>query len=869
MCTFKTLEDNLNITPVKPSVFKKILKVFMWIILLILLVAVSLLALLFVYEKEVKAEIVKELNRHLNAEVKIDPKNIDITILRSFPDCAIEFKEVLMYEALKVKQRDTLLYAGRLNLFFNIEDLWNKKYVIEKIKIKDAVAKLRILKNGQNNYSFWQTSNDTVQTKDSLDFHLKLISIENCRLTYKDKPNEFKIQAYLNLVKFSGHFNETNFEMQAEIKTKVHEFSFENTPYLKDKNAELSLSLQVNENNYSLNKARIKLNKLTVDVNGNFDVGKKLERMSLTYKAHELEIASLLSLLPERFKKHINDYESSGHFYAEGNLRYSEKSGYSTINDFGIKNGKITYKPSSTSAERVNVLGHLEVTDKTSYLQLKDIYLSLNNDEIKGNCSISHFSDPEIDVNASADLNLESLQNFWPIDTVSQLKGKIKLLGELKGLAKDIKSNALSENVIVNFDASLTNIEVQFKQDDKQYAVESGSISVREREVVVSEMKLKRGKSDMSVSGRIPGLFKYLLDRTAPLTITGSLNSNNIRLEDFMAASSNSSAYNNNDLIPANVSFNLDAGIKNFSFGKFEAQEIRGDLEIRNQKMIVTDMKFKTMQGEAQFQAYVDNSHKKLDVVLQSDLKNINITELFSQLNNFGQTTLTQENLKGLGSATVDFTGSWNNRLEVDESSIKALCNLIITGGELIEFKPLLSLSKFVDVNDLKRIKFSTLQSNIEIKNSTIFIPKTAIKNSALNLELSGTHTFDNVINYHIQLLISELLAKKRQKKDDEFGPVESDNNKRSAFISMTGTVDNPIIKYDRQGLKQKIKEDLKQEKQTIKELLKEEFGLFKKDTLVRKTKTEETNFQIEKPNAPAPKRPLEPKKKKEEEDDF
>jgi hypothetical protein len=173
-----------------------------------------------------------------------------------------------------------------------------------------------------------------------------------------------------------------------------------------------------------------------------------------------------------------------------------------------------------------------------------------------------------------------------------------------------------------------------------------------------------------------------------------------------------------------------------------------------------------------------------------------------------------------------------------------------------------------VDVNDLKRIKFSTLQSNIEINNRTITIPKTAIKNSALNLDLSGTHTFDNEIDYHIQLLISELLAKKRQKKDDEFGPVEKDSNKRSAFISMTGTVDNPIIKYDRMGLKQKIKEDLKQEKQTIKTLLKTEFGLFKKDSSLRSPKKEETTFEIEKPNTPTPKKPLEPKKKKEEDDD-
>ena len=78
--------------------------------------------------------------------------------------------------------------------------------------------------------------------------------------------------------------------------------------------------------------------------------------------------------------------------------------------------------------------------------------------------------------------------------------------------------------------------------------------------------------------------------------------------------------------------------------------------------------------------------------------------------------------------------------------------------------------------------------------------------------------------------------AAERKQKDDEFGPIENDpDNRRSAFILMTGNIDNPIIKYDRKGLKQKLKEDLKQEKQTLKQLLKDELGLFKKDSLFKK----------------------------------
>jgi len=80
----------------------------------------------------------------------------------------------------------------------------------------------------------------------------------------------------------------------------------------------------------------------------------------------------------------------------------------------------------------------------------------------------------------------------------------------------------------------------------------------------------------------------------------------------------------------------------------------------------------------------------------------------------------------------------------------------------------------------------------------------------------------------------------------------------------MTGTVDNIAIKYDRKGMKEKIKNDIKEEKQNLRQVLKEEFGLFKKDSL-RKSHKAEQQFELEKPNNNPPKKTLELKKKEEE----
>jgi hypothetical protein len=367
----------------------------------------------------------------------------------------------------------------------------------------------------------------------------------------------------------------------------------------------------------------------------------------------------------------------------------------------------------------------------------------------------------------------------------------------------------------------------------------------------------------------MPGIFNYLSDRHAPLVIQGNLFSNYFKMEDFMVENQKSSESNNNPIIPDDVEFKLNAAILKFTFAGFEAQNITGEIEIKKQKAIINDMTLETMEGDATIDAFADNSQGKLNVVLESNLKNINITKLFTGFNNFGQTTLQNKNLKGYASATVNFSGNWSNQLEADYKSIVSNADVSIEKGELIDFQPLLSLGKYLDVNDLKHIKFSSLNSSIQIADSKIIIPRTSIKNSALDIDLRGSHTFDNYIDYHIRLLNEDLKAKRKKGKNNEFGPVVTElDKKRTIFIKMVGNIDNPKIDYDVKDMKEKIKEDWKEEKQNVRQILKEEMGLFKKDSTKKTTKKPDQVFELEKPTN-QPKKSSDTKNKEEDDGDF
>ena len=188
-------------------------------------------------------------------------------------------------------------------------------------------------------------------------------------------------------------------------------------------------------------------------------------------------------------------------------------------------------------------------------------------------------------------------------------------------------------------------------------------------------------------------------------------------------------------------------------------------------------------------------------LVLKSTLEfdKINIRKSFESFNNFNQDFIHQNELNGVGTAELDIESHWKPGFILNDKKLKIKSHLVIEEGELIDFKPLENLSSFVSLDDLKHVKFSTLENTIEVQNKVITIPAMEINSSALSVFLSGTHTFEQDVDYSIKLLLSELLSNTFRKKNttinNEFGEVNEDGQIfTTVYLKMTGKIDKVII---------------------------------------------------------------------------
>jgi hypothetical protein len=848
----------------KPSGLKRLFKALCWALGILLIIVLIPFILLFIYEKEIKGAIVTEINTHLKTKVFIDPDDIDITLLSTFPNAALRLKNVTIMGSLPDVPDDTLMQAQSIYLLFNVKDIWYKRYIIKEVEIQRPVVKMLVSSIGETNYEVWNKDTGNVRTAEkTTSFKLQKLSFTDFDLSYKNIQKKFKCASTFKKIDFSGNFSEDDYLLDIKADGFIALVRSGKKTYLKNKKLTADISAEVKKKTYNIGHAEVGLNKLFFTISGMLTDNGEEFPADIHFKGKNIDVQSVLSLLPEKFHDNIKDYESEGIFASEVNLK-GDLNDYNALDitaNFGTVNSSITHTPTKTTLSEVSFTGTFEKKKfNPEILRFKDIKARQNQNYVSGNFSLSNFASPYLKLDAKGNYNLADFFALVPVDTISSAAGLINFevtanINLNDARAKHIGTSSASGKI------DLKDVQLTFKNSGAQtLQIPGGQIVIDNENLETNKMQVIHGRSSLEFSGKALNFLNYLLKPEQPLRVELDVRSPLLDVDDFIfpipvkskvakADGESDNPFNLQD----NISADLKLQINEVIFRQFKAKNLQGALEIKDKKLLAKNLSFEAFEGDITLTGVADAGKPGiLNIAGSTKLVDINIKQLFTQLNNFGQSVIDAQNLDGKATTQVDFSASWNNQLQCNLSSIAASADVTIDNGQLVDYKILESLSEYIKLNELKKIKFSTLQTHVDIKNQAIYISKTSVKNSALDMELSGSHSFDNVIDYRIKIRLSDWLAKrpgKTRQLDEELNETENDpENKRCVFLHMTGTVDKPIITYDRKAMKQKIKEDIKEEKNTLKKMLNEEFGWFKKDTASFKKddKKQDQKFKIE-----------------------
>jgi hypothetical protein len=809
-------------------------KILLWTLIITTLIVVQGFIVMFVYQDEIKNLAVKELNKQLNTPIKVG--KIDFSLFEHFPFAAISFPDVEMKESNNQHQNN-LVQAKDISLLFNVWDLVNKNYHIKKLYLADAHVNIVIDSLGNPNYSIWKASQSS---DEAFQFSIDKIRLKNTSVSFKDIQNKKIINLLVKDGELSGDFTEKEFELKAQVATEIEKINFNRNNYILDKKAEIATEVMVNLNQsiFEIKKLHVELPEITLDSKGKITYSEKIQNILLNVKGSEMSIQSFISLLPKAQQNKLKDYQSTGDFYFDADIKGSigPKKVPSIKIKAGIKNGSVTIENEKIKKQKIeNVELNVEFTNGTStslnsaVLQINKFNGTLDGNPISAKASIRNFNNPSIFLTLATSASLKKLAELMPDAPVKFTNGSMSINVNLNGLWSDFsavnnieKTNANGYIVIKDAAFQLPNSSLVCKNGN-------GNFSFEKNDLKINQLNAQLGSSDLALQGYFRNLLGFLLFPDQSLQIDAQLKANKINLAELISSTPTNNTQSEY-LIKLNpkLSCNLKVDINELIFQKFKANDIGGNIQIGNQQINTDYLSFRAQDGLVFTKIKLDASlGKPLSIDADVNLKKINITKFFYEFEEFGLEIIQSKNLKGLATASIKIHSIWDKYLAANTDALTAEGPILIENGELINFEPMLALSKFIDVNELKNLKFASLANTLSIKNRIVTIPAMQIQSNALNLDFAGTHNFDNIIDYRLKILLSDLIKKKSKRLGDEqFGELEDDGRgKTILYIKMYGDAENPKFNIDKIGIKKKLADDLKKEGKAVKQVLKDEFN--------------------------------------------
>jgi len=852
------MPDTKSINRSKSLKMGKFFKYFAWI-LLILLVLVSAFGFWFstTYKDQVTALVIEELNESIDAKIEI--QSIDFSVFSHFPMASVTLEGVFVHSAnyfLKYNpKKDSLLLAQKVVFEFNIWDLYNEKYILKHIQLEQAKAFILTDKKGRENFQILKK--DT--TNQPSQFQLKLSKITLDDVDFKLQNQQNKTHISLSTKKFiaAGKFSESSFDLSTHGSVHIDKLLLAGVRYPTYGNTSLSADLWVNPQQVSIKKGTLSLGEEDLSLKGTYQFDN--EHINLNISSQKMTIENLLSNLPEPHQTQFEKYQANGYM------------AFTAIIDGAVNKStipQITVDASIHNAEMLNLNSDVKLTQLSfdlhystteDALRISKFEGQINQSFAKADLILNNLLHPQFELKIDLQSDLTELQSFIELDTLQSLSGRIDAQLQIKGALASNKAITGQDvsRFIAHGQLQLTQAQWQYKGEiDQSIENVNAVLKISNNDLLIDSLRFKYGRSNIKILGKAYNTLAYALLPNESIALSGQLICDYIDLEEFLIPVPQSGDDKAAFSWPKNITANLDLNIGQLQKQKFDASQLHADFYLDPNGAKIENFRVLLAKGKAEGGMSIEpRPDKTYRIQLDSKLYKMDMSQLMDQFNNFGQNSITHQNLYGWLSSTTKMSAILDSNFKFNAYQTEIVSEIDILKGELKNYKPLYKLSKFIELSELEHIKFDRLYNILEFRNNTLFIPQMAIQSSAINMNVSGQHTFGEQYAYKMDLLLSEILgrkAKQNKPQNSEFAFVEDDGSgKTRLFLVIEGNANDMKIRYDSKSATQNLKDDLKEEKQTIKSLLNQEFGLFKKDTTLQKKKPEpvkstKSQFQIE-----------------------
>ncbi|GHA63872.1 hypothetical protein GCM10007389_15640 [Pontibacter akesuensis] len=789
------------------------------------------LALVYAYQEKIVALFVAEANKHIKTEVEVE--KISLSLFEKFPQVAVTLDQVNVHEGLP-ESNESLARADKLYFTFSIWDVLQGEYSVKQFYMEKGEVYVKVLPDGSVNYQVF--GSDTTSEESDFTFDLEQITLTEVAVHYIDQQLKQTYQVDAHQLAAALAISPETIDIEVSGQTTIHTIKIGTGEYFKGKRVNLATALSIDrlKETIALQPSEVQVEGAAYAVGGAIAYGQGTE-LDLQLEGKNTSIQSLLSLLPQSITQEFSQYRSEGDIYFTGTIK-GKASGPHTpqVNfNFGARNASFFHPDVAQRVEQIKLTGSFTNGDKqkaaTSVLELKDLSGVLNGRPFKGNLTYKNFDNPYIAFDVQGMLDVGYVLGLAKLEQIRSGSGLADVRVAFSGNLNEFKARPGNSTLNTTGEVTLHNVSLSLRQMPLPLSNLNGNFIFKRNDVGVSDFKGKLGESDFVVNGMFKNVMAWTLLQNQRLLVEADFSSKYLNFDQLLSEEQNTAETDRTGdsyklVISPNIAFDLSASIERVKFRRFRGKNFRGEVKLRNQVLSTPNISFQAIGGDFAVRGNLDaRTRDHIKISTATKLNNMSVDSLFYVFENFHQNFIEERHLRGQLTANIVSDVYFNSQLDPKTDLLQAEIMATVRNGQLLNFPPMQKMSTFVKRSELANMRFAELQNSFWIQGGTIYIPEMDISSSlsaAPVVSISGTHTFDQRMDYKIKL---PLFSNRRPDKDAAFGVVaeDPDSGNSNLFLTLKGSESDFKIAYDDARVRQKIKTDLKQEGQELRDILR------------------------------------------------
>jgi AsmA protein len=482
----------------------------------------------------------------------------------------------------------------------------------------------------------------------------------------------------------------------------------------------------------------------------------------------------------------------------KGNYAPEKKMFPVTTALISLKDGFLQSKYYPNPLEKIEMVA--EVTNHTG--TMKDLVVSLKplsflfeGKPFIVTAALENFDDMQYDVHSTGVIDLGKVYKVFSQKGMD-LDGYIETDLTLKGRQSDAVSGHI-ERLHNRGTLKLRDIAMRSEDFPKPFIIKTGDFRFDQDKIWFENFLATYGASDFRLKGAMKNTISYMLSQGRTLQGDFRLNSNFIDVDEFMVfapSDADSSAAMPAEagviIIPRDLDIDFNAEIKKTSFKGLDIKDLKGEIDLKEGILVLSETAFSLIGCNVNMNAtYGSVTPVKGFFDFQVKAEDFDIKRAYNEVAMIREMAPSAGKAEGIVSLDYQVKGMLNADMFPVLPSLEGGGVVSIKKVKVYGLKLFNDISKGTQKEGISNPDLSKVDIKSTINNNTVTLEQFKFKVKGIRVKISGSTTFDNKLNMKIRLGMGPL------------GII-------GIPMKITGTTDNPKIKYGRGKESEELKDE-------------------------------------------------------------